>query len=1847
MSVDRTEVPLVESVKYLDIHLTPEMIEKDVYFIRDDDGVNNAVYEIDGEKYRVRVETFVKRKMGEETHIFYQKQKKENHYGTHYKIPGGSIEEDRTLAQQAEAECNEEILAKVANVQYTGICYVNKYDPKTIPQWHKDILWPQGLVYVGAITFVFTADYVGPYRKHIDDHDKDDLSDKGNWHSLEEFNKLRATAHEGIAMESSKVVIPTAKSEADRQIIIDSFSEKEKKIWGTSPRDIQEKERKATVFQKILYDDTGTVPTAFVNLTDSGKLGLADGDVNLSIAVHSDYRKKGLAKSLVKDAVRWFKDSDYQTLTWIADDENEASQKLAKDCGFVHMEHWKDKHQHFYMITNPSMLSVIGEATSAGKGFCLPVDYSKFKSDDSRVICINTHLLNVLYSGATFWVPLLTGWDVILGGKALFSTLVHHSVSFLPLSAYMVLDQLFAVDFCVMGPDKKEKFTFTNGILGYDVLAIENGEVVETDDSIKDHTSALGKVFMKYGNFIVIKHGNFYSSYCHLKKGSLKVKVGDRVRKGQVIAKVGHSGASSDTQAHLHFEMCYTRIPYNKNAIPMPIYDLPKMLRGFKKHDYAPIANVDALNLWNPFSSYEGFIKAFDDLELKPNTTGEIHWACFLTEPPKKKIPTSESMDVIAFEYYEGINLSEEEFKQGAKSTNAWHVINIARHGEEITEDIVRLHKDEDGKITYTLKDSKKFPEYKSSAAHRMITWANSYSSALKFSIKGDEIVATEKKPIKEAMFPVVEMASIDNSYEVDLDEESVKKFKLQYKGLSHVRIGEDYQGKLILVKDNGKENVVGFINVRKSDGMIQALEMSDQYRGKGGGTELLKIAERLGANQLTVNVNNNVAHDMYKKNGWSDTKIVGKMQYMVRDGSHLAMELASIDSLGLNETHRLEALLETVQHSDAVYEFYRQYNTPWQLMNGLRKVGARWPNKAESKKMRGPSHVIWPEQILSGKPAVCNDYAILEHYWAEYHHLENYIMILFSLPENMPKAMCGHAVLVVKFQEKWYILDYHARAVDKSIKHAKKIRARSLGPEVVGPYNSKNALVEVYMEDFNLLINDVIYKGKAKLSNQYYLLDNSQIGKVFDEDYGDTAYTQDAMLSTRFGYYFRDLVDYAYSNSSSNMGVVVGKFFHFTDLLYSTYDSVTGMFESVEDFDPIGEMEITMEDVKFSLYTKKYKDLKEFCKYMETPQDACNWYQLNRVHWPTDEKGSEDPFHWPDEIIKTKCGCCFDHAIFMHYFCKSKGIESTLLRIVAWTKSHQYEGNDPGVSYWFTHGHMVCIYHVESGWFAFNYVEPNEKSLIQTNLYGPFETQKKLVESYSNMYYETTKIIMGMRFNYKGDMPHWHYVYTKSDLSKLDAIYGNKSIGRDEWSIKEDIDQNKKYDQIASGKMRPVEGYNADPFDVIQYEAKKFGVNILDRARAITKKLMKEASEYVPEYKEELQPVQESGTLKNPEVGISSITDLILSVLDKEKRLDIKEFATTKSGKRFMYTRCKVMNKFVPLVIFLSYCEGLTTVMRKANIRFEFSDTRPRLDGYDAVNRGVIPFADGYVIFDKYPLENSLLMNGLAVMDTKSVEYADMDSKDVYVNLFDVLYGARMLANALDNFYEWMIDPVTFTILEDLNYPTDFVGLMLAGNKLMSDNNFVDEISMKNWRIRKNEMVYAESYKRIAEAYTRFRMTSNNRNPVKISIPRDQVIKSIMQSQVVEDVSELSPVIEVKKANTITDQGPSGTNLKEAYTMKRRCYHDTMLGVMAISTSPDANVGIKKDLTVEPNVMNARGYVKEKEDRDMEEPNLFSMVELLTPGSATQDDQVRLAMESKQSKFCSFHRVIYDSRCL
>jgi hypothetical protein len=91
---------------------------------------------------------------------------------------------------------------------------------------------------------------------------------------------------------------------------------------------------------------------------------------------------------------------------------------------------------------------------------------------------------------------------------------------------------------------------------GEDVLAVADGTVVSIHDGMPDQTPfvfMVPKSKSDYGgnNLILEIAPNVFAWYAHLRQGSLTVKVGDVVKAGAPIAKLGNTGPSEGPHLHL------------------------------------------------------------------------------------------------------------------------------------------------------------------------------------------------------------------------------------------------------------------------------------------------------------------------------------------------------------------------------------------------------------------------------------------------------------------------------------------------------------------------------------------------------------------------------------------------------------------------------------------------------------------------------------------------------------------------------------------------------------------------------------------------------------------------------------------------------------------------------------------------------------------------------------------------------------------------------------------------------------------------------------------------------------------------------------------------------------------------------------------------------------------------------------------------------------------------------------------------------------------------------------------------------------------------------------------------
>jgi len=140
------------------------------------------------------------------------------------------------------------------------------------------------------------------------------------------------------------------------------------------------------------------------------------------------------------------------------------------------------------------------------------------------------------------------------------------------------IPQRFAIDWMRLGPDgclfhgdAKSNANFYG--YGAEVLAVADGRISGLRDGLPDNLGSTERAARDisldnvFGNYLILDldQGRF-AVYAHLQPGSLRVKAGERVSAGQVLALLGNSGNSD--APHLHFQIVNASSPMESEGVP-------------------------------------------------------------------------------------------------------------------------------------------------------------------------------------------------------------------------------------------------------------------------------------------------------------------------------------------------------------------------------------------------------------------------------------------------------------------------------------------------------------------------------------------------------------------------------------------------------------------------------------------------------------------------------------------------------------------------------------------------------------------------------------------------------------------------------------------------------------------------------------------------------------------------------------------------------------------------------------------------------------------------------------------------------------------------------------------------------------------------------------------------------------------------------------------------------------------------------------------------------------------------------------------------------------------------------
>jgi hypothetical protein len=156
-----------------------------------------------------------------------------------------------------------------------------------------------------------------------------------------------------------------------------------------------------------------------------------------------------------------------------------------------------------------------------------------------------------------------------------------HRGTGLPVNGKIYFAQRFAIDWMklddagrMVNGDASKVENYVD--YGAEVLAVADGTVVETlndlDDQVPGKLPDPATITLQNidGNHIVIDLGKgLYAFYAHFQKRSVLVKKGQRVKRGQVLGKLGNTGNTS--APHLHFHLIDGASPVGSSGLPYEI----------------------------------------------------------------------------------------------------------------------------------------------------------------------------------------------------------------------------------------------------------------------------------------------------------------------------------------------------------------------------------------------------------------------------------------------------------------------------------------------------------------------------------------------------------------------------------------------------------------------------------------------------------------------------------------------------------------------------------------------------------------------------------------------------------------------------------------------------------------------------------------------------------------------------------------------------------------------------------------------------------------------------------------------------------------------------------------------------------------------------------------------------------------------------------------------------------------------------------------------------------------------------------------------------------------------------
>lgn len=328
------------------------------------------------------------------------------------------------------------------------------------------------------------------------------------------------------------------------------------------------------------------------------------------------------------------------------------------------------------------------------------------------------------------------------------------------------------------------------------------------------------------------------------------------------------------------------------------------------------------------------------------------------------------------------------------------------------------------------------------------------------------------------------------------------------------------------------------------------------------------------------------------------------------------------------------------------------------------------------------------------------------------------------------------------------------------------------------------------------------------------------------------------------------------------------------------------------------------------------------------------------------------------------------------------------------------------------------------------------------------------------------------------------------------------------------------------------------------------------------------------------------------------------------------------KSDGPIEHASIRIYKQNIPVVILLSYYLGLESLLKLLGTKYTKHKSTERIAVDDT--HYVIRFKDIKLIIERDYDKGDMILGGLTSLKNiiKTFDYGIMNKQSMYSLVFTKLTLALLYANEIKLLERMFVDPISKTLLEEINEPTTFKGLLIRSVELLVDDNYVNPNNISGSVLKGHEripgMIYNEIVKAIKEHDNRSVFSKS-----KIEVNPFSVWNRIGEDSATVLVEDLNPLAELKQSEDLTMMGFMGMN-KISINREARAVDPSEIGIVSEASKDSGDVGTTMYMSANPKIESIRGVVGKYDDTKDSKASTMSTIAMLMPGS-TKDDVKRL----------------------